>query len=146
MAPNLTFRRQSKMDGSQNLAIRGFFDSIVMGGSERRQGEAELFVVADRLRRLSDLGDQLVAFRAAVYCKMFRSELKAALAYSYGAQGGRHDPSHFAAMNCCHWFPMNTISHPAVVAAYPAAAAAAHNDDRSLDEIVCRSRTTLAHR
>lgn len=92
VAPDLTFRGQSKMDGSQNLAIRGFFDSIVMDGSERRRGEAEFFNVADRLRRLSDLGDQLEAFRAAGDSEMFRSELKAALAYSHGAQGGRHDP------------------------------------------------------
>ena len=63
-----------------------------MEESERRRGEAEFFDVADRLRRLSDLGDQLEAFRAAVYFEMFRSELKAALAFSYGAQGGRHDP------------------------------------------------------
>lgn len=92
VAPNLTFRRQSKMDGSKTSPIRGFSGSIVMDGSEIRRGEPEFFYVADRLRRLSDLGDQLEAFRGAVYFEMFRSELKAALAYSYGAQGGRHDP------------------------------------------------------
>jgi IS5 family transposase len=41
------------------------------------------------LKRLSDLGDQLDAFRAAVDFEMFRPELNAALAYSDGSQGGR---------------------------------------------------------
>ena len=43
----------------------------------------------DRLKRLSDLGDQLEGFRAAVDFEMFRPDLDAALAYSDGAQGGR---------------------------------------------------------
>ncbi len=47
------------------------------------------FDVDDRLRRLSDLGDQLEAFRAAVDFEMFRPDLVAALSYSDGAQGGR---------------------------------------------------------
>jgi transposase, IS5 family len=47
------------------------------------------FDVDDRLKRLSDLGDQLEAFRAAVDFEMFRPDLDAALAYSDGAQGGR---------------------------------------------------------
>ncbi len=47
------------------------------------------FDVDDRLRRLSDLGDQLEAFRAAVDFEMFRPGLVAALSYSDGAQGGR---------------------------------------------------------
>src|SRR5438876_900874 len=47
------------------------------------------FDVDDRLRRLSDLGDQREAFRATVDFEMFRPELNAALAYSEGAQGGR---------------------------------------------------------
>lgn len=47
------------------------------------------FDVDDRLGRLSDLGDQLEAFRATVDFEMFRPELSAALAYSEGAQGGR---------------------------------------------------------
>jgi IS5 family transposase len=53
----------------------------------RRQ--AGFFDVDDRLKRLSDLGDQLEAFRAAVDFEMFRPDLDAALAYSDGAQGGR---------------------------------------------------------
>jgi IS5 family transposase len=51
--------------------------------------EAGFFDVDDRLKRLSDLGDQLEAFRAAVDFEIFRLELNAALAYSAGAQGGR---------------------------------------------------------
>ena len=47
------------------------------------------FEVDDRLKRLSDLGDQLEGFRAAVDFEMFRPDLDAALAYSDGAQGGR---------------------------------------------------------
>ncbi|HKH80187.1 MAG TPA: transposase, partial [Methylovirgula sp.] len=43
----------------------------------------------DRLKRLSDLGDQLEAFQATVDFEIFRPELSAALAYSDGAQGGR---------------------------------------------------------
>ena len=53
------------------------------------RGQPGFFDVDDRLKRLSDLGDQLEAFRAAVDFEMFRPELNAALAYSDGAQGGR---------------------------------------------------------
>ena len=38
--------------------------------------------------RLSDLGDQLEAFRAAVDFELFRAELTAALAYSTGRKAG----------------------------------------------------------
>jgi transposase, IS5 family len=48
-----------------------------------------LFDVEERLKRLSDLGDQLLAFAAAVDFEMFRPELTRALAYSDGSQGGR---------------------------------------------------------
>jgi IS5 family transposase len=41
------------------------------------------------LKRLSDLGDQLEAFEAAVEFEAFRPELNAALTYSDGTQGGR---------------------------------------------------------
>jgi hypothetical protein len=51
--------------------------------------QARFFDVDDRLRRLSDLGDQLEAFRAAVDFEIFRPHLDAALAYSNRAQGGR---------------------------------------------------------
>ena len=47
------------------------------------------FDVDDRLKRLSDLGDQLEAFGAAVDFEIFRTDLTAALAYCDGAQGGR---------------------------------------------------------
>jgi IS5 family transposase len=47
------------------------------------------FDVDDRLKRLSDLGDQLEAFRAAVDFEIFRADLVSALAYSDGAHGGR---------------------------------------------------------
>jgi IS5 family transposase len=53
------------------------------------RGQKGFFDVDDRLKRLSDLGDQLEAFRAAVDFEIFRPELNAALAYSDGAQGGR---------------------------------------------------------
>ncbi len=52
-------------------------------------GQAGFFDVDDRLKRLSDLGDQLEAFRSAVNFELFRPELNAALDYSDGAQGGR---------------------------------------------------------
>lgn len=48
-----------------------------------------LFDVDERLRRLSDIGDQLEAFTAVVDFEMFRPELDAALGYSDGARGGR---------------------------------------------------------
>jgi hypothetical protein len=47
------------------------------------------FDVDDRLKRLSDLGDQLEAFRTVVDFELFRPELNMALAYSDGSQGGR---------------------------------------------------------
>ena len=53
------------------------------------RGQRGLFDVDERLKRLSDLGDQLLAFAAAVDFEMFRSELTRALAYSDGSQGGR---------------------------------------------------------
>jgi IS5 family transposase len=71
--------------------IRGLSDSIstddVRGDSMRNR--PGFFDVDDRLKRLSDLGDRLEAFRAAVDFEMFRPDLDAALAYSDGAQGGR---------------------------------------------------------
>ena len=48
-----------------------------------------LFDVDTRLRRLSDIGDQLEAYASAVDFEIFRSELEGALAYSDGAKGGR---------------------------------------------------------
>ncbi len=46
-----------------------------------------LFDVEERLRRLSDIGDQLEAFSTVVDFEMFRPELDAALSYSDGGQG-----------------------------------------------------------
>src|SRR4030081_3724512 len=53
----------------------------------RRQ--AGFFDVDDRWKRLSDLGDQLEEFEAAVEFEELRPELNAALTYSDGTQGGR---------------------------------------------------------
>ena len=47
------------------------------------------FDVDERLKRLSDLGDQLEAFATAVDFEVFRPELEVALAYSDGSKGGR---------------------------------------------------------
>ena len=47
------------------------------------------FDIDERLTRLSDLGDQLEGFRAAVDFEMFRDALDQALAYADGVQGGR---------------------------------------------------------
>jgi hypothetical protein len=47
-------------------------------------GAAGFFDVDERLQRLSDLGDQLEAFTAAVDFEIFRPELEAALA-GFGA-------------------------------------------------------------
>lgn len=52
-------------------------------------GQAGFFDIDDRLRRLSDVGDQLEAFRVVLDFEIFRPELDAALAYSDGARGGR---------------------------------------------------------
>ena len=52
-------------------------------------GQAGLFDVDERLKRVSDLGDQLLAFTAAVDFEVFRPELTRALTYSDGSQGGR---------------------------------------------------------
>jgi hypothetical protein len=51
-------------------------------------GSAWFFDVDDRLRRLSDLGDQLAAYAATVDFEMFRPGLEAALNYGDGSMGG----------------------------------------------------------
>ena len=48
-----------------------------------------MFDVDERLKRLSDLGDQLQAFSGVVDFGMFRADLERALGYSVGAQGCR---------------------------------------------------------
>ena len=52
-------------------------------------GQPGFFDVDERLRRLSDLGDQLEAYGRVVEFELFRPELEAALSYSDGAKGGR---------------------------------------------------------
>jgi len=52
-------------------------------------GQPGFFDVEERLKRLSDLGDQLEAFSAAVDFEIFRPRLDEALTYSDGAKGGR---------------------------------------------------------
>ena len=50
--------------------------------------QAGFFDVDERLRRLSDLGDQLECYTKAVDFELFRPELETALAYADGAKGG----------------------------------------------------------
>ena len=52
------------------------------------QGQPGFFDVDDRLKRLSDVGDQR-SIQAAVDFELFRPELNGALAYSGGSEGGR---------------------------------------------------------
>ena len=52
-------------------------------------GSAGIFDIDDRLRRLSDLGDQLEARALTVDFEMFPSELGAALNYSNGMKPDR---------------------------------------------------------
>lgn len=47
------------------------------------------FDIDERLKRLSDLGDELLGFAGAVDFEIFRRELVSALCYSDGSQGGR---------------------------------------------------------
>jgi IS5 family transposase len=53
------------------------------------RGEPGFFDVDERLRRLTDLGDQLLALAKVVDFEILRPELSQALAYSEGAKGGR---------------------------------------------------------
>jgi len=57
-------------------------------------GMPGFFDVDERLKRLSELGDQLEAYAQAVDFEAFRSELEKALAHATGAKGGRppYDP------------------------------------------------------
>jgi IS5 family transposase len=58
-------------------------------GDESMVGQPGFFDVDERLKRLSDLGDQLLAFAGAVDFEIFRPALTATLAYSDGSEGGR---------------------------------------------------------
>ena len=51
--------------------------------------QSGFFDIEDRLRRLSDLGDQLEAYAAALDFEIFRPALVKALSYSDGSKGGR---------------------------------------------------------
>lgn len=53
------------------------------------RGQPGFFDIDERLKRLSDLGDQLETFAGAVDFEIFRADLVRALAYSDGSQGGR---------------------------------------------------------
>lgn len=53
------------------------------------RGQPGFFDIDERLKRLSDLGDQLEAFGRAVDFEVFRADLTKALSYSDGSQGGR---------------------------------------------------------
>ena len=53
------------------------------------RGQPGFFDIDDRLKRLSDLGDQLDTFRSAVDFELFRPELNAALSYTDRTEGGR---------------------------------------------------------
>src|ERR1700757_1000497 len=53
------------------------------------RGQPGFFDIEDRLKRLSDLGDQLEIFRSAVDFELFRPELNAALSYTDRTEGGR---------------------------------------------------------
>jgi len=55
-------------------------------------GMPGFFDVDERLKRLSELGDQLEAYAQAVDFEAFRSELEKALAYATGAEGGGRRP------------------------------------------------------
>ena len=53
------------------------------------RGRPGFFDIGDRLKRLSDLGDQLETFRSTVDFELFRPELNAALSYTDRTEGGR---------------------------------------------------------
>jgi hypothetical protein len=53
------------------------------------RGQPGFFDFDDRLKRLSDLGDQLETFRSAVDFELFRPELNAALSYTDRTEGWR---------------------------------------------------------
>ena len=53
------------------------------------RGQPGFFDIDDRLKRLSDLGDQLETFRSAVDFELFRPELNAVLSYTDRTEGGR---------------------------------------------------------
>lgn len=67
--------------------------------------------VDDRLRRLSELGDQLEAFGRAVDFEIFHSDLDAALGYRLGPQGGRPPIDHVLMFKILVIQAANTLSY-----------------------------------
>ena len=53
------------------------------------KGQSGFFDVQDRLKRLSDLGDQLEAYGRLVDFEHFRPALETAVRYCDGTKGGR---------------------------------------------------------
>ena len=51
--------------------------------------QAGFFDLDGRLKRLSDIGDQLESYSAAIDFEVFRADLEAAVNYSDGSKGGR---------------------------------------------------------
>jgi hypothetical protein len=80
-SPSLTVRRLQR----RQIAV----DARCASGDESMRGQRGFFDVDERLQRLTDLGDQLLAFAKVVDFELFRPDLSKALAYSDGAQGGR---------------------------------------------------------
>ena len=54
------------------------------------RGQPGFFDIDDRLKRLSDLGDQLETFRSAVDFEPFRAGIKCALSYTDRGRAGGH--------------------------------------------------------
>lgn len=80
-------------------------------------GQPRYFDVAERMRRLTGLGDQLQAYAATVDVALFRPELDAALCYLDGAKGGRR---------LCHSNRSTSSSSDTGSAAQAASATARH--------------------
>jgi transposase, IS5 family len=59
-----------------HIRVEGPFSSPYRGLEAAMAVQSGLFDVDDRLRRLSDLGDQLEVFAAAVDFEIFRPELE----------------------------------------------------------------------
>ena len=53
------------------------------------RGQPGFFDIDDRLKRLTDLGDQLETFRSALDFELFRPKLNAVLTYTDRSEGGR---------------------------------------------------------
>jgi hypothetical protein len=89
----LSRRRRLSQKAGRSYEPRDFrrllIRSGLQGGRRIDARRAGFFDVDERLRRLTDLGDQLLALAKVVDFEIFRPELSQALAYSEGAKGGR---------------------------------------------------------